>query len=67
MSFKRFKITPDDWRNRERWDEYERAVNEMALRTSTPSAPWNIIPNNDKKFGRVQVVRTIAEGLKRIL
>jgi polyphosphate kinase 2 (PPK2 family) len=47
-SFKRFKITEEDWRNRKKWPQYERAVNEMVERTSTDRAPWNVIASDDK-------------------
>jgi polyphosphate:AMP phosphotransferase len=65
--FKRFKITPEDWRNREKWDDYERAVEEMVDRTSTSLAPWHLVEANDKYFARVKVLRTICEVLKRAL
>ena len=61
--FKRFKITPEDWRNRERWDDYERAVAEMVDRTSTSIAPWTLVEANDKYFARVKVLRTICDAL----
>jgi polyphosphate:AMP phosphotransferase len=66
-AFKRFKITEEDFRNRKRWNDYEVAVNEMVARTSTPSARWHIVPGNDKKYARIHVLRTVADGLKRIL
>jgi polyphosphate:AMP phosphotransferase len=67
--FKRFKITGDDWRNRKKWDQYERAVCDMVDRTSTEIAPWTLVEAEDKKYGRIKVLRTIvdrlAEELKR--
>lgn len=70
VEFKRFKITPEDWRNRERWDDYEAAVCEMVDRTSTAQAPWTLVPANDKLAARVQVLKTLAQaveaGLKRV-
>ena len=58
--FKRFKITPDDWRNREKWAAYERAVCDMVDRTSTEVAPWHLVEANDKKWARVKVLETIC-------
>jgi len=66
-SFKAFKITEEDWRNRKKWDDYERAVCDMVERTSTEAAPWNLIPANDKLFARIQVLRTICEALDKNL
>lgn len=65
--FKRFKITPDDWRNREKWPAYERAVCDMVDRTSTSVAPWNLVEANDKKWARVKVVKTIADAIENAL
>jgi polyphosphate:AMP phosphotransferase len=65
--FKRFKITEDDWRNRDRWEDYERAVADMVDRTSTSLAPWNLVEANDKWFARVKVLRTICEALEKAL
>jgi polyphosphate kinase 2 (PPK2 family) len=56
LLWKRYKITEEDWRNREKWDMYEQAANEMITRTSTSHAPWNIIPANDKKLARLLVM-----------
>ena len=61
--WKQHKITDEDWRNRDRWDAYERAVNEMVARTSTEFAPWTVVPANDKRFARVQILRTVNERL----
>jgi polyphosphate:AMP phosphotransferase len=66
-AFKRFKITPDDWRNRKRWDDYEAAVCDMVDRTSTEIAPWTLVEANDKRFARIKVLRTIADRLDRAL
>jgi polyphosphate:AMP phosphotransferase len=63
-AYKRHKITDEDWRNREKWDRYLEAVNEMVARTSTSFAPWTIIPANDKRFARVEVLRAILERLR---
>jgi len=64
---KRFKITADDWHNRERWDEYVRAVCDMADRTSTGTAPWTLVEAEHKHFARVKVLRTICDRLEREL
>jgi len=62
--FKRFKITKEDWRNRERWDDYERAVVEMVARTSTDIAPWTLVEAEDKGFAHLKVLRTICERVE---
>jgi len=64
---KRHKIGPDDWRNREKWEQYERAVVDMVDRTSTDVAPWDLIEANDKRYTRVAVLRTICERLDAAL
>ena len=64
IPFKRFKITEDDWRNREKWPEYRDAVGDMVDRTSTQIAPWTLIEANDKRFARVKVLRTINQALE---
>ncbi|KTG16908.1 MULTISPECIES: polyphosphate:AMP phosphotransferase [unclassified Guyparkeria] len=63
--YKQHKITDDDWRNRKKWDDYKAAVNEMVIRTSTEYAPWHIIPANDKRYARIEVMRIAAEAVKR--
>ena len=63
-SFKRFKITADDWRNRKKWDDYERAVCDMVDRTSTEIAPWTLVEAEDKRFARIKVLSTINDRLK---
>ena len=68
-TFKRFKITPEDWRNRKKWEAYEQAVCDMVDRTSTAVAPWTLVEANDKLYALIKVLRTICErlesGLKR--
>ena len=61
---KRFKITPDDWRNRDRWDDYLKAAADMLQRTDTEYAPWHVIATNDKHSARLQVLETILAQLK---
>jgi polyphosphate kinase 2 (PPK2 family) len=65
--FKAFKITEEDWRNREKWDAYEAAVCDMVDRTSTTEAPWTIVEANDKRFARVKVLRTLVQAVERAL
>ncbi|MBR6873791.1 MAG: polyphosphate:AMP phosphotransferase [Ruminococcus sp.] len=60
---KRWKITDEDWRNREKWDQYEAAVDEMIQKTSTEFAPWVIVEGNDKKYARLKVLDTVIERL----
>lgn len=64
---KSWKLTEEDWRNREKWDLYEQAVEEMLIKTTTAHAPWTIIAGNDKYFARVQVLQTVADRLSREL
>jgi polyphosphate:AMP phosphotransferase len=62
--FKRFKITPDDWRNRKKWGAYERAVCDLVDRTSTAIAPWHLIEANDKRWARVRVLETVVDAVE---
>ncbi len=64
---KQWKITEEDWRNREKWDDYEKAVDEMVLRTSTKQAPWHIIEANSKLYARIKVLEIVVEALERRL
>ncbi|HEU0186648.1 MAG TPA: polyphosphate:AMP phosphotransferase [Gallionellaceae bacterium] len=63
IGFKRFKITDEDWRNREKWDDYERAVCDMVDRTSTEIAPWTIVEANDKNFARIKILKTLYQQI----
>lgn len=63
--YKKYKMTDDDYRNREQWQPYVAAVNEMVARTSTKQAPWTLIPANDKRWARVQVLKTVCAVLAR--
>lgn len=63
--WKQFKITAEDWRNRERWDDYEIAVNEMVERTSTGHAPWTLLEANDKRHARIKALETLCDAMKR--
>lgn len=64
IAFKHFKITPEDWRNREKWDEYEQAVCDMVDRTSTEIAPWTLVEANDKNFSRIKILKTLCERIE---
>lgn len=61
---KQWKITDEDWRNREKWEQYETAVNEMLAKTSSAYAPWNVIEANDKKYARIKVLQTVIAAVK---
>ena len=63
ITYKAWKLTDEDWRNREKWDAYKEAVNDMLLKTSTVTAPWTIVEGNDKWFARVKTLRTLVEVL----
>jgi polyphosphate:AMP phosphotransferase len=64
---KRFKITPDDWRNRDKWTDYQNAAVDMIDRTSTGRSPWIVVPANDKNFARVKIARTVVKHLEEEL
>lgn len=63
-NFKRFKITDEDWRNREKWDDYEQAICDMVDRTSTSDAPWTLVEANDKYFARIKVLKTLCQRIE---
>jgi polyphosphate:AMP phosphotransferase len=65
--WKNFKITPEDWRNREKWDAYAAAVNDMVERTSSEFAPWTLVEANDKRYARIKVLRTLVGAVERAL
>jgi len=67
IAFKRFKITEDDWRNRDKWDDYQTAVSDMIDRTSTGQAPWTMIEANDKNYARIKMLRILCERLEEKL
>lgn len=66
-SFKQHKLTDEDWRNREKWDDYAHAVNDMIERTSTEFAPWNLLEGNDKRWARVRALEILCERLEKAL
>ena len=64
---KRWKITDEDWRNREKWDQYEDAVNEMIQKTSTDFAPWHILESNNKYYARIKALKIVIKELEKAL
>lgn len=64
---KRWKITDEDWRNREKWDLYERAVNEMLAKTNTTFAPWYVLESVDKKYARLKALEIVIDELEKAL
>lgn len=67
IPWKQHKITEEDYRNRDRTPEYVDAYNEMFFKTDTPDAPWIVIPANDKKYARIEVLRTVKDSLSKLL
>jgi len=65
--WKQHKITEEDWRNRDRWDDYKLVINDMVQHTSTAIAPWHLVPAEDKKFGRIDVLKTVCKTLKKAM
>ena len=64
---KRWKITEEDWRNREKWDAYEAATDDMLRLTSTAHAPWHIVESQDKRYARVKTIETLIGALEKRL
>ncbi len=64
---KQWKITDEDWRNREKWDQYEEAIDEMMAKTSTKFAPWHILESNDKKYARIKALKIIIKAIEEKL
>ena len=64
---KQWKITDEDWRNREKWDAYEGAVDEMLAKTSTTYAPWHILESVDKKYARIKALKIVVKELEKAL
>ena len=67
IAFKQFKITADDWRNREKWPEYEQAICDMVDRTSTEIAPWTLVEANDKNYARIKILKTLCAKIEAAL
>jgi polyphosphate kinase 2 (PPK2 family) len=64
---RRWKLTEEDWRNREKWNLYAQAVDEMLLKTSTVTAPWTVVEGNDKYYARVKILKTLVDKLSKEL
>lgn len=64
---KRYKLTDEDWRNRDKWPDYIQAMNDMVENTDTEQAPWHIIPATDKRYARIETLRIVCEALKKRL
>ena len=62
---KQWKITDEDWRNREKWDAYVVAVDRMLLKTSTENAPWIVVEGNDKYYARIKVLKTVIGAIEK--
>ena len=67
ISYKQYKITDEDYRNREKWDAYSLAVNDMVARTSTQSSLWTLVEANDKRYARIKVLKTYCAKLEEML
>ncbi len=67
IAYKQYKITEEDWRNREKWDAYQAAACEMIERTSTDQAPWVLVESEDKRWARIKVLRAVVDRLSREL
>ncbi len=65
--YKQYKLTEDDWRNRDKWDAYLAAACEMIERTSVENAPWVLVEANDKNYARIKVMKTVAKALERAI
>ncbi len=64
---KQYKITDEDWRNRQKWQEYETAIDEMLHKTNTEHAPWIIVEGNNKKYARLKVLKTVRKAIEKAL
>ena len=67
IAWRAHKITEEDWRNRDKWDDYKQALKDMVGHTSTEFTPWTLVPGNDKKWARVEIVKTLAQRIKQAL
>jgi AMP-polyphosphate phosphotransferase len=65
--YKNWKITEEDWRNREKWNLYKNAIDEMLFRTSTTNAPWTVVEANSKYYARIKILKTTYESIKKFL
>ena len=65
--WKQHKITEEDWRNRQRWGDYAQTITDMVEKTSTTYAPWTLVPGNDKKVSRLEIIKTLCGRLEKAL
>src|SRR5262245_21599234 len=65
--YKQYKITEEDWRNRNKWDFYEAAACDMIEKTSVETAPWVLVEANNKEWARIKVLKSIVRRLKEEL
>jgi polyphosphate kinase 2 (PPK2 family) len=65
--YKHWKLTEEDWRNREKWNDYKRAAHDMVQHTSTLNAHWTLVEGNDKRFARIKVLKTLCSRLQEVL
>ena len=65
IDFKNYKLTDEDWRNRQKWPLYERAVVDTLERTSTTYAPWTVVEGNCKWFARIKTLETLSDAIQR--
>lgn len=64
---KKWKITAEDYRNREKWNDYHKAVNEMLFRTDTSTAPWTLVEAVNKPYARIKIMETVINRLEKVL
>ena len=64
---KQWKITDEDWRNREKWDLYEDAINEMLQKTNTKFAPWYVLESVDKKYARIKALKIVIDSIEKAI
>jgi polyphosphate:AMP phosphotransferase len=67
VTWKRWKLSEEDWRNRERWDDYALAAHEMIQQTSVMKSPWILVENEHKAYGRIKVLNAVCDALERAL
>ncbi|MBN4075317.1 MAG: polyphosphate:AMP phosphotransferase [SAR86 cluster bacterium] len=67
VPWKKHKITQEDWRNREKWHDYKTAIDDMVVHTSTQHAPWTLVPGNDKKYARINILNTLNQAIEKSL
>ncbi len=65
--YKQYKLTDEDWRNREKWGRYNAAFEDMLQKTNTQYAPWTIVESNDKLYSRIKILKTVTEAIENQL